>query len=133
MENKIPTMKLIFGSVGASLVLVIVAIIFMVLGAIWWGFAIFVVVVLYGIEKFRKYFINKYNISMLRFCLLTMLPPIVPFGLFVVYYVYMDNNYWAELEGLFAYIILLAWAGVLVVAIGGTLGIAWIRKIEAMK
>ncbi|MBQ9140365.1 MAG: hypothetical protein IJX63_01045 [Lachnospiraceae bacterium] len=132
MENKIPTMKLIFGSVGASLVLVIAALLFTIIGSIP-GMVIFAIAVLYGVEKLRKYFIEKYNISMMRLFLLTMLPPIVPFGLFAVYYVYMDNNYWAELEGLFAYIILLAWAGVLVVAIGGTLGIAWIRKIEAMK
>ena len=84
-------------------------------------------------ENVFLHFINKYNISMLRLFLLTMLPPIVPFGLFLAYYVYMDNNHWAELEGLLAYIVLLVWTGVLAVSIGGTLIIAGIRKIEAMK
>lgn len=132
MGNKIPIMKLILGSVGASLVLVMGALIFALLGAMW-GIVIFAIAVLYAIEKLRKYFINKYNISTLRLFLLTLLPPIVPFALFVIYYIYMDNTHWAELEGLLECIILLAWAGVLAVSIGGTLIITVIRKVISIK
>lgn len=128
MDKKIPTMKLVWGSVGLSIALVTAALIFTAVGAMW-GIIFFAVAMLVVIDKIRKYIMDRYDIGTLRFFLLTMLPPIVPFGLFVAYYVYMENTHWAELEGMLECIILLAWAGVLAVAIGGTLIIAIIRKV----
>ncbi|MBR4086209.1 MAG: hypothetical protein IKK33_18245 [Lachnospiraceae bacterium] len=124
MEKK-TIIKWILGSIGVSLILSVV--ILTNLPSSMLGFVVYGILILFGIEKARQHLTKKYHISFGRFLLLTMLPAVLAYGVYVCFYVYMENNYWAELEGLLGYIILLAWGGCIGVSAGGTLLIAFAR------
>lgn len=127
MKNKAPTIKIIFGSIGISIALIIPAMFFATTGGIL-GIIAFSIFLVFGIDRIQKYLLNKYEMNVLRYHLLTMLPPVVSFVLFVLYYIYIGTHYWAELEGLLECVILIAWGGILGVSIVGTFMIAIIKK-----
>lgn len=131
MEKK-TIIKWILGSIGVSLILVVLTILVMTRSIgmrSWIGWP---VLVLFGIEVIRQKMMDKYHISFRKWFLLTFLPPILAYGVYVCFYIFMDNNYWAELEGLLGYIILLAWGGCIGVSVLGTLIIALIRRLIAV-
>ena len=124
--------KWILGSIGVSLILVVLIILAMtMIGTSMSRLLGYTVLVLFVIEMIRQKLMDKYHISFLKWFLLTFLPPIPVYGVYICFYVYMENNHWAELEGLLGYIILLLWGGCIGVSAGGTLLIAFVRWLSA--
>lgn len=126
--ERIPVIKIIFGSIGACLALVILSGILVAFGSMR-GIVASAVLVLYFIEKARQQLAKKYGIGLWKFMVLTMLPSVLLFGVLVWYFI---NNPKPELEGMLDQIFLMVFGGCIGVSVVGTLIIALIRKIIAL-
>lgn len=87
--------------------------------------------VLLGLELIRKQLMGEYQISFLKWFLLTVLPPILTFVIWICFYFFViTNNKWLGLlvEVLF-YISIVDWGICLIVLTVGILLIAFIRYV----
>lgn len=87
--------------------------------------------VLLGLELIRKQLMGEYQISFLKWFLLTVLPPILTFVIWICFYFFViTNNKWLGLlvEVLF-YISIVDWGICLIVLNVGILLIAFIRYV----
>ncbi len=125
MENK-TIIKWVLGSIGVSLILSVVILI--ILPSSMLGFVAYGILILFGIEGVRQHLVKKYHIGFGKFMVLTMLPSVLVYGIYVCLYISMPQP---ELKGMLGYIIMLAWGGCIGVSVLGTLIIALIRKLIA--
>ena len=87
--------------------------------------------VLLGLELIRKQLMGEYQISFLKWFLLTVLPPILTYVICICFYFFVITNYkWSGLlvEVLF-YISIVDWGICLIVLTVGILLIAFIRYV----
>ena len=126
--KRIPTTKIILGSIGACLASVILSGILVACGGMG-GIVLGAVFVLFLIETARQRLAKKYGIGLWKFMLLTMLPSVLLFGVLVWYFI---NNPKPELEGMLDQIALMVYGGCIGVSVVGALIIALIRKIMTL-
>ena len=125
--EKAPVKIIILASIGVCWAFVILAGILTAIGGMG-GIVVSAVLLLYIIEKARQQLAKKYHICLLEFMVLTMLPSVLLYGIFVVYFI---NNPKPELEGMLDQIALMVYGGCIGVAVVGTLIIAIVRRTIA--
>ncbi len=87
--------------------------------------------VLLGIELIRKQLMDEYHISFLKWFLLTVLPPILAFVIYICFYFFVLTNirWLGLLEEILLYMTMVDWGTCVLVLTVGILLIALIRYV----